>query len=157
MRAVNLLPRGAYQGRSIREEDPAVVVGSALGVIVLIALAAGFLTTHSRVVSEEKQLSAAQIELGKLSLKRRAVVPTPKPSKPTKPIIPVPAVTAEEQPRLAAVTQALSTRIAWDRILREFSLVVPSDVTIVSLSMTSPVSATSRVRYTACPIPFLSC
>ena len=48
----------------------------------------------------------------------------------TKPIIPIPAVTSEEQPRLAAIAGAMSTRIAWDRILREFSLVVPDDITI---------------------------
>lgn len=141
MRAVNLLPKEANQrGKSIRAEDPAVVVGSALGVVVLLALIAGFLNVHSKVGAEQKKLTAAHIELARLAQQKRA---EPTPYKPVKqePIVPIPAVTAEEQPRLDAISVALSTRIAWDRILREFSLVLPSDVTLKSLSLTTPSPA----------------
>jgi Tfp pilus assembly protein PilN len=143
VRAVNLLPRDAAQAKSIRNEDPAVVVGSALGLIVVIALSAGFMTAHSKASSEQKKLTSAQIELGKLSLHKQqeAQAETPKP---TRPIIPIPAVTSEEQPRLDAIAGAMSTRIAWDRILREFSLVVPDDVTISSLSMTAPTASAGQ-------------
>jgi Tfp pilus assembly protein PilN len=139
MRAVNLLPKGAEQRKSFRSEDPAVVVGSALGVIVLIALAAGFLNVHSKVNAEQKKLTAARAELAQLALQKND---QPKSNKPVaqKPIVPVPAVTSEEQPRLAAITSALSTRIAWDRILREFSLVLPSDVTLTSLALSAPAT-----------------
>lgn len=142
MRAVNLLPRDAQPGgKSIRNEDPAVVIGSVLGLVVVIALAGGFLAAHSKAAVEQKKLSAAQIQLGKLSLHKQSLkVKTPVQ---TTPIIPVPAVTSEEQPRLAAITDAMSTRIAWDRILREFSLVVPDDVTISALTMTPPADATA--------------
>jgi len=142
MRAVNLLPRDASQAKSIRNEDPAVVIGSVFGVLVIIALSAGFLTAHSRASAEQTKLTAAQIELGKLSLRNHPIVAA-KPVKPTKPIIAIPAVTSEEQPRLQAIAGALSTRIAWDRILREFSLVVPDDVSIASLNMTAPVDPAS--------------
>jgi Tfp pilus assembly protein PilN len=143
MRAVNLLPRDAQPGgKSIRNEDPAVVVGSVLGLVVVIALAGGFLTAHSKANVEQKKLSAAQIQLGKLSLHKQSTVKVKTPVQ-TTPIIPVPAVTSEEQPRLAAITDAMSTRIAWDRILREFSLVVPDDVTISALTMTAPADATA--------------
>jgi len=141
MRAVNLLPKDAQQrGKSLRAEDPAVVVGSAVGCVVFIALIAGFLNVHSKVNAEQSKLTAARIELAQLAKQKR---PQPVNANPVKqrPIVPVPAVTAEEQPRLAAITTALSTRIAWDRILREFSLVLPSDVTLKSLSLTSPMSA----------------
>jgi Tfp pilus assembly protein PilN len=143
MRAVNLLPKDANQrGKSIRAEDPAVVVGSALGLVVLIALVAGFLNVHSKVNGEQKKLTAARIELGRLATQKRAE-PTPyKPVK-QKPIVPIPAVTSEEQPRLAAISTALSTRIAWDRILREFSLVLPTDVTLTTLSLTTPSPASA--------------
>jgi Tfp pilus assembly protein PilN len=139
MRAVNLLPKDSEQRKSFRSEDPAVVIGSALGVIVLIALAAGFLNVHSKVNAEQKKLTAARTELAQLALQKHD---EPKPSTPIaqKPIVPVPAVTSEEQPRLAAITSALSTRIAWDRILREFSLVLPSDVTLKSLALSAPAS-----------------
>ena len=45
MRAVNLLPKDLQNAKSIRNEDPAVVVGSALGVIVMISLASGLTAT----------------------------------------------------------------------------------------------------------------
>ena len=35
----------------------------------------------------------------------------------------------------------MSTRIAWDRILREFALVIPDDVTVTALNMTAPSNA----------------
>ena len=57
MRAVNLLPADASQRKSLRKEDPAVVVGSALGAVVLVALIAGFLNVHSKVNADQKQLT----------------------------------------------------------------------------------------------------
>jgi len=147
VRAVNLLPRDAAQAKSIRNEDPAVVVGSTLGLIVLVALGIGFLTAHTKAGAEQKKLTAAQIELGKLSLHKRPTV-TVKTPKQTKPIIPIPAVTSEEQPRLAAIADAMSTRIAWDRILREFSLVMPDDITISTLNMSAPSASSSSTGTT---------
>jgi Tfp pilus assembly protein PilN len=140
MRAVNLLPKEANQrGKSIRAEDPAVVIGSALGLVVLLALALGFMNVHSKVAAEQTKLTAARLELAALARQKRAA-PTPYKSVKQKPIVPIPAVTSEEQPRLDAISSALATRIAWDRILREFSLVLPGDVTLKALSLTSPAS-----------------
>jgi Tfp pilus assembly protein PilN len=143
MRAVNLLPSGSESRKSFRKEDPPVVVGSVLGIVVLFALVAGFLNVHSKVNSEQKKLSAARTELARLSLtKKPAVTPTPIVQKA---IIPAPAVTSEEQPRLAAITTAMSTRIAWDRILREFSLVLPNDVKLTGLTLTAPPAPVAQV------------
>jgi Tfp pilus assembly protein PilN len=135
MRAVNLLPKDSGQAKNIRNEDPAVVIGSAVGLVVLIALSLAFFVAHTNAGAAQTKLSAARIELGKLSLVKRPVYKVPKV---TRPIIPIPAVTGEETALLQAVSGALSTRIAWDRILREFSLVVPNDVTITTLSLTAP-------------------
>ena len=141
MRAVNLLPRDIAQANSIRNEDPAVVVGSVLGAVVMIVLAAVFFAAHSQAGADQKKLTAARLELGKLS---QLVHPTTKKPAFVKPIIPVPTViSSQEQPLLTAISTAMSTRIAWDRILREFSLVVPSDVTISALTMTAPINPTS--------------
>jgi Tfp pilus assembly protein PilN len=154
MRAVNLLPGGSESRKSFRSEDPAVVVGSALGVVVLIALGAGFMNVHSKVNAEQRKLTAARTELAKLSLLKK----DPVLAKPvvTKPIVPIPAVTSEEQPRLTAIAGAMSTRIAWDRILREFSLVLPSDVTISSLTLTAPAAATTTGAPVGAPSQGLS-
>ena len=137
MRAVNLLPDDPTQRKSIRKEDPAVVVGSALGVIVLLALGAGFMNVHAKVNAEQAKLTAARSELAQLSLVKRHAAVVLKPVH-VKAIVPVPAVTSEQQPRLDALSSAMSTRIAWDRILREFSLVLPNDVSLTSLTMTAP-------------------
>lgn len=143
MRAVNLLPSGSESRKSFRKEDPAVVVGSALGLVVVFALVVGFMSVHAKTNAEQKKLDAARSALAQLSLKK----PPPVVVKPVvqKPIVPVPAVTSELQPRLAAITTAMSTRIAWDRILREFSLVLPSDVTITGLTLTAPPAPVAAV------------
>jgi Fimbrial assembly protein (PilN) len=135
VRAVNLLPKDDLAANSIRNEDPAVVVGSALGLIVLIALAGAFYMAHGQAGAQQRKLDAARLELGKLSLVKPPVVKVPKV---TRPIVPIPAVTGEESARLTAVSSAMSTRIAWDRILREFALIVPDDVTVTALNMTAP-------------------
>jgi Tfp pilus assembly protein PilN len=144
MRAVNLLPPDSAARKSFRKEDPAVVIGSALGVVVLVALGAGFMNVHSKVNADQAKLIAVRAELARLSLVKKPVAVAPK-AVHTKPIIPVPAVTSEEQPRLAAISTAMSTRIAWDRILREFSLVLPSDITLTSLTMNAPAAPVATV------------
>lgn len=139
MRAINLLPRDAVARKSFRDEDPAVVVGSAVGAVVILALAAGFLNVHSKVGHEQSKLDAARAQLAQLSNRHITI---PKTSKPVKQvtIVPVPAVTAEEQPRLDAVSSAMAQRISWDRILREFSQVLPSDVSITTLQLSAPAA-----------------
>jgi Tfp pilus assembly protein PilN len=138
MRAINLLPRDSGSRKSLRNEDPAVVVGSAVGLVVLLALAFGFMNVHSKVGHEQSKLDAARRQLAQLSLHRQTL---PKPTtNPVKliPIVPQPEVSADEQPRLDAIKAALSQRIDWDRLLREFSLVLPSDIAITSLQLGAP-------------------
>ena len=142
MRAVNLLPKDQQAGgRSIREEEPAVVVGSALAAIVMIALIGSFVTAHGKAAAEQKRLDAARIEYAQVSEQRKKAEAKLKPVKraePITPIVPPPAVTGQEATWLSSVSQVLDQRIAWDRILREVSLVMPSDVTLSALTMTAP-------------------
>jgi hypothetical protein len=148
MRAVNLLPRDLQNAKSIRHEDPAVVVGSALGVIVLIALAAGFLSAHGQANAQQTKLTKARLELAQLSTKRNLIPKPAAPSVPITPIVPPPAVTGQEASWLTAVSTDLAQRIAWDRVLREVSLVVPSDVTLTQLTMTAPTAASEAAAAT---------
>jgi len=138
MRAVNLLPKDDLNAKSIKNEDPAVVIGSALGLVVIIALSGAFYMAHHNAGQQQRELDAARLQLGKLSLVKKPVVHVPKQ---TRPIIAVPAVTGEESALMTAVSSAMSTRIAWDRILREMSLVVPDDITVTSLTLTAPSNA----------------
>jgi Tfp pilus assembly protein PilN len=143
MRAVNLLPRDLQNAKSIRHEDPAVVVGSALGVIVMIALGSAFFVAHGHANTEQARLSKARLELAQLAVHKHVTPKPATPSTPITPIVPPPAVTGQEATWLSAVSTSLSKRIAWDRVLREVSLVVPSDVTLLSLTMTAPTAASA--------------
>jgi Tfp pilus assembly protein PilN len=135
MRAVNLLPRDSRRERSVTAQNLPAVVGGGMGFLVVAALAAGYLSASSKVASAQRDLDAANAQL--------AATPVPPP--PPAPVDTTPpAVSAEQAPRLQAVSAALSQRIAWDRILREFSLVLPSDVWISSLSMTAPTNGGSN-------------
>ena len=42
---------------------------------------------------------------------------------------------------MTALSAALSRRVAWDRIFRELSLVLPDDVWLATLSAKAPVSS----------------
>jgi Tfp pilus assembly protein PilN len=142
MRAVNLLPKELQTRKSIREEDPAVVVGSALGLVVMIALGLAFYVAHTAAGTQQKRLDAARLSLAQLSIKAHHQKPKPKkPAEPITPIVPPPSITGQEAAWLSAVETNLSQRIAWDRVLREVSLVMPDDVTLTSLTMTAPVTA----------------
>jgi Tfp pilus assembly protein PilN len=145
MRAVNLLPRDLQQHKSLREEDPAVVVGSALGVVVMLALGGAFISAHGKASAQERRLSEARLELAQLSQRKSATPPKLKPQQPITPIVPPPAVTGQEASWLSAVSTALSQRIAFDRVLREVSLVVPEDVTLASMTMSAPTGAAAAV------------
>jgi Tfp pilus assembly protein PilN len=139
MRAVNLLPVELRQHKSIRQEDPAVVVGSALGVIVMIVLGSAFYVAHGHVNAQQHRLTSVQLELASLAETKPKPVKPAHPAVPITPIVPPPAVTGEEAAWLAAVSTNLSQRIAFDRVLRDVSLVIPDDVTLTSLTMSAPI------------------
>jgi Fimbrial assembly protein (PilN) len=142
MRAVNLLPKELQTRKSIREEDPAVVVGSALGVVVMIALGLGFYVEHSAAGKQQARLNTARLELAQLSIQSHHEKPKPKkPVVPITPVVPPPSISGQEATWLSAVETNLSQRIAWDRVLREVSLVMPDDVTLTALTMTAPTTA----------------
>lgn len=139
MRAVNLLPREAKRSGAFGPQNLPALLGAAVGLFVVAVLAAGFLFQSSKVASARHALDRAKQELAA----------TPLPPSTSKAAASVPAVVATEQPLLQAVSSALSQRIAWDRILRRFSLVLPADVWLSSLTLTTPVAATAGTNPTA--------
>ena len=137
MRAVNLLPRESRRERSVTAQNLPAVVGGGMGFVVVAALAAGYLSASSKVASAQKDLDAAKTQLARTPVPAQAQTSTTADTTP-------PAVAAEQAPRLQAVSAALSQRIAWDRILREFSLVLPTDVWISSLTMATPTAGATN-------------
>ena len=128
MRAVNLIPR--ENARSSRgAPQPAVLAAAITGVVAVAIVGGGNLVQTARVSSAQKTLNTAKIQLAA----------TPLPPATPKVTPPPPAVAQQMQPRTQAVSDALSSRIAWDRILREFSLILPTDIQLNALSMTQPL------------------
>jgi Tfp pilus assembly protein PilN len=131
MRAVNLLPRDDRRrgGPSI----PTAVAAIAIGGFTLVAAVLGllFVSAHGTVKSRRVELAQKQREL--------AAIPVPAQSQ----VQQQDALVADKQARVTALNAALSRRIAWDRVLREFALVLPDDVWLQNLSATAPTPATT--------------
>jgi Tfp pilus assembly protein PilN len=74
------------------------------------------------------------------ALQRQLEVLPPAPKGPT----PIEAgLAGERTARVGAVSNALTRRVYWDRVLRELSLVLPDDIWLTSLSARSPASPAS--------------
>lgn len=137
MKAVNLLPREEAKGRSFGGRDPLLLGGAVLTFAVVAGTGGAFLLAHSDNGSANQQLSAAQSQLAQAQAREKAL----QSASHSKPTLPVPSVTSQEQPWRTAVASAMSTRIAFDRVLQEFDRVVPSDVTVENLQMGAPGAA----------------
>jgi Tfp pilus assembly protein PilN len=128
MRAVNLLPGGDESGEGRKTPPVPVLVGCIGAVLVTAVLAVMFLSASSTVAKQQRALQDAQTQFAAL------------------PVPPAPSAVDSQLPqqrttRVSALATALGQRIAWDRILREVSQVVPSDVFLVTLSAQSPTIA----------------
>jgi Tfp pilus assembly protein PilN len=143
MRAVNLLPREPKLGR--KRFSVAGQLALLAPFVVGGVLTAGYLLASSKVNDRKATLLALQAEL--------AALPAPPPQ---------PQVNAElamqRDQRIAALSAALQTRLAWDRILRQISAVLPGDVWLTTLSAKGvPVqpapAATTPATTPAAPAP----
>jgi Tfp pilus assembly protein PilN len=127
VRAINLLPRDDARGG--RQAQWIVLVPVAAAVLLTAGLSAGFLSASGKVKAREAELATLKQEL--------AAIPTPDASK----LQSQNALASDREARVAALGAALSRRVAWDRIFRELSLVLPEDVWLATLSAKAPVSS----------------
>jgi Tfp pilus assembly protein PilN len=128
MRAVNLLPRDEGRrkpGKTNTKHQLALVAP----VLVAALIGAGYLMESSKVGSKRATLQALQEAI--------AQIPPPKPSS-TPPVDA--SLVQQDRVRIAALSSALATRVAWDRILREISSVLPEDVWLTGLTAQTPGS-----------------
>jgi Tfp pilus assembly protein PilN len=136
VRSVNLLPRdsGRQRGGAKKREAPKnlpVLVGAALGAVVLGFVGLQAMSANSAVASSEQEL----VDI------RAMIAATPPP--PAGPPAADAQLAAQRTQRSAALASALSRRVAWDRVLRRFSLVLPEDVWLTGLTLSTPTPATS--------------
>ena len=138
MRAVNLLPRDERAKRTTAEQAP-LFVGLGLLLVVFVALAVMFLGASASVKDKQNALGDAKAQLAQLP-------PLPKAQTAIEA-----GLAGEQKARVSAVTSALSRRVSWDRVLREFATVLPNDVWLTSLSAHAPASPAS-----AAPAPLVA-
>ena len=129
MRAINLLPRDDAKRTGKQKKQWIVLVPVIAALLLTVALAALFLNASGKVKSRQADLNGLKAEL--------AAIPTPDVSK----VQTATALAAERNTRVTALNTALSHRVAWDRVFRELSLVLPDDVWLTTVSAKAPVSS----------------
>lgn len=130
MRAVNLLPKDDQQRTRKRQNVPALV-STALVVLVTGLLGVMYFSAKSTAEAREFELQDAQAELATL----------PSPEDLAAANAPEQKLAAEHHARVSALSAALKHRVAWDRVLREISLVLPEDVWLKELYAEAPNKA----------------
>ena len=139
MRAVNLLPRDAQRERLQSARTSLFLAGG--GVIVATALAMFLASSAGGDASDSRaELQAVETEIANLPKVADAVVTHG-------------TIVRERSDRVAAFSAALSTRVPFDRLLREISLVLPGDAWLTQLDATAPVSSVPAVAGAAPPPP----
>ena len=130
MRAVNLLPRDD-QTRTTRKQNVPVLISSAVIVLVAGLIAVTYLSAKGTAEAKQSELDGAKTELALLP----SVADINAKDAPRR------TLKSEHDARVTALSNALTRRIAWDRILREISLVLPNDVWLRTMSASSPTPA----------------
>lgn len=132
MRAVNLLPRDQGQ-RTIKKESLPVLIGACAGVLMAAILGAMFMMGSGKVAAQQRKVD----DLNRIY----HALPPP----PAGPSAAQQQLAGEQSARVAALSTALTSRVAWDRVFREFSLVLPEDVWLTTLTAKSPISPVTNV------------
>ena len=130
MRAVNLLPRDEVR-QSFGSASRRVAIGASTGfALVSIGLAALVLSAGGVVSSKQQTLDGLRADVAELQ--PDAATPVQDDS----------TLVTEKSARIGALASALAGRVAWDRVLREISLVLPGDVWLTSLQAKAPQTGT---------------
>lgn len=127
MRAINLLPRDERGERFQKTRSPRLLAAG--GVIAVTALAVVLVSSAGRDASDSRaQLRAVETEIANLPTVESTAVTQG-------------TLVRERSDRVAALSAALSTRVPFDRVLREISLVLPGDAWLTQLTTTAPAAA----------------
>ena len=134
MRAFNLLPKEDARQKTAAKPAPAKLILVAVGVVLLAALALGTLFTNARVNDRRSERDARQVQIDQIQVQIVSITGGQAEAAQR-----LSAVEQEKQARTAALSTALAPRIAWDRVLRDISLVIPDEVWLQQI--TAGVSA----------------
>ena len=128
MRAVNLLPRDDAK-RSFEAKRGVVFGGVGGAALASVVLGSMMMSAGGAVSTKQEELDGLRAQIA--AIPAVPVIDTSRED----------ALTAEKGARVGALSAALSGRMAWDRVLRQVSLVLPEDVWLTKLSVTAPDAA----------------
>jgi hypothetical protein len=121
MRAFNLMPTDdSHESKGRR--PTAQIALAVVGVLLFGALGSLFLVSSAGVTEKKAKRDDLRVKLAALN------VPAKAPGEPQGP-----ELASEERARTTELAAALQSRVAWDRLLRNFALVLPEDVWLTSL------------------------
>ena len=128
MRAVNLLPRDAERVRSEGARTPLLVAAGGVAAVTAVAVVLSFSASGT---ASERRAELASIE-DAIALVPNAATPA----------VSQAFLVQERTDRVSALAAALSTRIPFDRLFRELSLVLPEDAWLMGITASAPASTT---------------
>lgn len=132
MRAVNLLPRDDRRQRRARDRTTAVLIGMSGAFLVAAVVGTLSLMEDGKVTRAKDDLASIQAQLDALPAPPQGLSKADQ------------QLGSEQTARISALATALSRRVAWDRVLREISTVLPADISLKSLKAESPVSGATQ-------------
>lgn len=135
MRAVNLLPQAEQRARLEGTRTPLLVVA---GGVAAVTTAAVMLAMSASGAADEKKAELAAVEATIAGL---PVAPDAAVSQPV--------LLQERRDRIGALSAALSTRVSFDRVLSEISLVLPEDAWLTGLTATAPATVVTAAPATS--------
>ena len=127
MRAFDLLPKEHQRQTTERRPGIVQIAVALVAVVVLAALGGLFLMTSSSL--NEKRSEHEDLSAQLAALKVQAEKPSARSA---------PALEEERASRTNVLATALSSRVAWDRLLRDLALVLPDNVYLTALTARSP-------------------
>jgi Tfp pilus assembly protein PilN len=125
VKAVNLLPRDEAK-RSFEAKRGVVFGGVGGAALATVVLGSMMMSAGGAANSKQEELDGLRAQIAAI---------------PTVPVIDTSredALAAEKGARVGALSAALAGRVAWDRVLRQVSLVLPEDVWLTNLSAVAP-------------------
>ncbi len=144
MRAFNLLPKDDPREADAKRKSPAHLILAVIALVALAGMGAYFLLLNARVAGKTATRDELKTRLA------AANVPAERPQQEEEVD---PALVEEKQRRTGALSSALGGRTAWDRLLREFSLVLPDDISLTKLTATGAVVDPSVPPAAGTPAP----
>ncbi|MFO7573206.1 MAG: PilN domain-containing protein [Gaiellaceae bacterium] len=124
MRAVNLLPRDVQQLRGGSSRLPLLLAVGGVAAVT-VASASVWLSASSTASEKQDELANVEAAIARVPVGAGQGVAHA-------------AITQERTDRIAAFQVAVSGRIAFDRLLRDISLVLPDDVWLTGITANAP-------------------